>query len=643
MRYPFLPLASLASLTLLFGCGIGVLAVPNAVPGAALTGTVHGGQQPVTGSHVYVMQATKAGYGNASTSLVTNGDGTDSYGGYVLTGAGGNFSLTGKYACVPNTQVYIVALGGNPGLAAGTNNAALSLMANLGNCPALGTLAAQVPNVNLDEVTTVASVYAIAGYMTGTFQASSSPTPLAATGMANAFSTTGNLTNLATGLSYTTTPGGNGTVPQAMINTLANMMAACVNTNGAVTPPSGSGNTAVAASPCYTLFSNAKNGTISPTDTVSAVLNIAHNPGAHVSALYGLVSGSVPFQPTLASAPKDFTISVTYKVPGMGNPLANATHPHNVSIDASGNVWSANDQNNTLGVANTLGVPVSGAAGYSGNGMSAPGSVAVDNAGQVYVTNAGASTVSVFTSAGTPRLLTPILTAGLHPKDAAVDINSNVWITNGGGSSVSEFSNTGVSAANSPFTGNGLSSPAGIAIDPNGNVWIADSGSKEVLAFTTAGAPLSGSPFSFPNEVIPFGIAIDGTADIWTTDQSTGTFVTDSQGAPILLNPFYANNTYSNAVAIDGAGQAWITDRNLSCLNVLNATGAILSGISGYSTGGLGADSIAIDGSGNVWFTPINPTTLASDNTIREMIGAAAPVVTPIAAGIAGNTLATRP
>jgi streptogramin lyase len=96
-------------------------------------------------------------------------------------------------------------------------------------------------------------------------------------------------------------------------------------------------------------------------------------------------------------------------------------------------------------------------------------------------------------------------------------------------------------------------------------------------------------------------------------------------------------------VALDGAGQAWITDRNVQYLNVLNATGAILSGITGYSAGGFAADSIAIDGSGNVWFTPVNAATLASDNTIREMIGAAAPVVTPIAAGIAGNTLATRP
>jgi len=616
------------------------LAIPNAVPGTPIAGTVHGGQQAVTGSHVYLMQASTVNYNNAAISLLTSGDGTDSNGTYVLTGPGGSFSLTGKYACVPNTQVFIVALGGNPGLAAGTNNASLSLMANLGNCPASGTLAAQVPNVSLNEVTTVASVYAIAGFMTGTFQVSSSPTALAATGLANAFTTTGNLANIANGSAYTKTHAGNGTVPQALINTLANIIAACINSNGAVTDASGSGATATAATPCYTLFNNAKNGTINPTDTVSALLNIAHNPAANTATLFGLSTSTAPFQPSLATTPKDLTLSVVFAVPGMGNPTANDTHPHNVAVDAAGNIWSANDLNNTLGEASTLGAPL---ATISGNGMNAPGSVAFDTSGQIYVANTAASTVSVFTAAGAPRTLLPVLTAGLHPRDTAIDASNNVWITNSSAASVSKFNRLGVAAANSPFTGNGLTTPAGIAVDLNGDIWIADTGSREIVAFTNSGATLSGSPFILSNQVVPFGIAADSLQDIWSTDQSTGIFVTNNAGSPIPLDPFYGNSSSSNAVALDGAGQAWITDRNLPYLNELQATGAILSGLNGYTTGNLAADSIAVDGSGNIWFTPVNASTLAADNTIHEMIGAAAPVVTPIAAGLANNTLATRP
>jgi streptogramin lyase len=630
----------------LVGCSNGFASVAEAAPAesGSIKGTVHGGQQPVTGSHVYLMQASTENYNQASTSLLTSGDGTDGNGTYVLTDGGGGFNLAGKYTCTSTMQVYVVVLGGNPGLAPGTDNTSLSLMANLGSCPVTGTLAATVPDIEINEVTTVASVYAIAGYMTGTFQVSSSNTALAAVGLANAFKTTGNLVNIVNGTAYTTTPAGNGTVEQSKIYSLANMLAACVNSTGVVAPASGSGSTAVAATPCYTLFSNAKNGTITPSDTVSAMLNIALNPGVHIAALFNLGSGAgAPFQPTLGSAPKDMTLSIVFAVPGMGNPTANNTHPHDIAIDGQGNVWSANDLNNTLGEASTLGVPMSGLTGFIGNGMNSPANVAIDASGQVYVANFGASTVSVFTPLGTPRLLKPILTAGLNPKDLAVDTQSDIWITNFGSSSVSGFSSTGTQLAGSPLTGNGLNQPAGIAVQPNGYIWITDSKSKSIIGFTASGGVVPGSPFALSDEVAPFGIAIDGTGDIWSTDQSTGIFVTDSTGTPILNDPFYANNSYSNAVAIDGAGQAWITDRGLLYLNVLNASGAILSGVSGFHTGPLAADSIAIDGSGNVWFTPVNTTTLASDNTIREMIGAAAPVITPIAVGVAGNTLATRP
>lgn len=626
---------------------MGTQAIPVAASGSVLQGNVHGGQQPVSGSHVYLMQATSANYGNQSKSLLNNGDGSDTTGTYVLTDQNGNFSVTAKYDCLPNSQVYVVATGGNPGLAAGTYNASLALMANLGNCPAIGTFATQIPNIEINEVTTVASVYSIAGYMTGTFQVSSSASALAATGMQNAFSTTSNLSDITTGYALATTPGGNGTVPLTTINTLANVLASCVNSTGTVVAASGSGATAVAATPCYSFFNNTKRGTIMPTDTISALLNIAHNPAANVSAIYGLSTATAPFQPSLTTAPNDFTLSILFAVPGMGNPTAKDVHAHNVAIDAAGNVWSTNDATNTLGEANTLGVPQSGATGYTGNSMSAPSGVAIDaaTATSIYVPNYGASTVSVFTSQGAPRASASVLTAGSAPLDVAIDASGNAWVANYTSSSISEFSSAGVAAANSPYTGNGLSSPAGIALQPGttGAAWVTNSGSTAISAFTSTGTAVSGSPFSLSGEVTPFGIAIDGRGLIWSTDKSTGLFAMNTAGSEAAGDPYFGDSKTTNAVAVDGAGAIWVTDSSLAALNVFNAAGAVLSGATGYSTGSLAADSIAIDGSGNVWFTPVNATTTPGDNSIREMIGAAAPAVTPLAAAVAANTLGSRP
>ena len=196
-------------------------------------------------------------------------------------------------------------------------------MAALGQCPASGTLAAQLPNVSINEVTTVASVYALSGFMTDLTHVSSSGTPLSNTGMANAFANVNNLVNIVNGAALATTPAGNGTVPQAEINTLANILAACVNSTGA------------ASTPCSTLFSTALNGSTQPTDTVTAALNIAQNPGTGIAALYALGATTPPFAPALSAQPNDFTIALTFTGGGLNT-------PDSIAIDASGNVWAAN-------------------------------------------------------------------------------------------------------------------------------------------------------------------------------------------------------------------------------------------------------------------------------------------------------------
>lgn len=93
--------------------------------------------------------------------------------------------------------------------------------------------------------------------------------------MQNAFVTASSLASLSTGVALATTPGGNGTVPQTEINTLANVLARCINSTGP------------AFASCATLFSDAKSGGTSgttPTDTATAAINMAHNPASNWSA-----------------------------------------------------------------------------------------------------------------------------------------------------------------------------------------------------------------------------------------------------------------------------------------------------------------------------------------------------------------------
>lgn len=251
---------------------------------------VHGGEQPIVGAHVYLYAVNDTGYAgpgiaasssNAAVSLLTSAsnttqDGSGNY--YVTTGSDGSFSVTGDYTCPTATPyVYVLAVGGNPG--PGTNSA-ITLAAGLGPCTASGFSSLYVV---VNEVSTVVAAYAGAGFATDATHVSSSGSTLAKKGVENAYAAIVNLETLNTGVANATSLGGNGTVPQGEINTLANILAACVNSTG----PSSTG--------CTTLFSNAMNGGTAPTDTATAALNIAHNPGANIANLFGLQTASSPF------------------------------------------------------------------------------------------------------------------------------------------------------------------------------------------------------------------------------------------------------------------------------------------------------------------------------------------------------------
>ncbi|WP_317623990.1 hypothetical protein [Granulicella mallensis] len=87
-----------------------------------IRGLVHGGQQPISGTHVYMYAASTVAYGgsgiaptsgptgNASTSLLTSSTGNpaDTNGNfYVTTDAGGTFDINGAFACSSGQQVYL--------------------------------------------------------------------------------------------------------------------------------------------------------------------------------------------------------------------------------------------------------------------------------------------------------------------------------------------------------------------------------------------------------------------------------------------------------------------------------------------------------------------------------------------------------
>jgi hypothetical protein len=259
---------------------------------------VNGGRaRAVVGARVYVLQVNTTGYGSPSVSLLNSsaGNPSDPIGYYALTGEYGGFSIAGDYTCTAGHQVYLYVRGGNSG--GSGNNSAIGMMASLGACPQAGNFDSAEPFVFVNEVTTVAAAYAMAGIATD-------PTHIAGPGLPTAagLAYAANLARVSTGKANASLPSDHRTaVPQSKINTLANILAACINTSGP------------AAAGCTTLFANARGSGTNPLpqETAAAAINIAHNPRANIATLYALQPQvDAPFEPRLGSAPDDFTITL---------------------------------------------------------------------------------------------------------------------------------------------------------------------------------------------------------------------------------------------------------------------------------------------------------------------------------------------
>ena len=282
------PLVLLPPCLLFLSCGT-QRSGPQLVIPAGRHGLVHGGQQPVTGATIQLYAVGTTGDGSASTPLLSPAPVTDAQGG---------FNISSTYTCPsPSSLVYIVASGGNPGLAPGTNNAALSLMAALGPC---GNLSPST-FILINELTTVATVYALAPYMTSPSAIGSNAGDAAA--LAAAFTLASQFANTTTG----TTPGTGvpaGTiVPVEQINTIGNIIASCINSPGGTSGDN---------TPCGTLFSlTTPPGLIPATNTATALLHLANDPTLNTASLYNLVTPGAPFQPSLPQVPADLSVRLT--------------------------------------------------------------------------------------------------------------------------------------------------------------------------------------------------------------------------------------------------------------------------------------------------------------------------------------------
>lgn len=275
---------------------------PGNPPPVVKHGVVKGGIVPVSGATIQ-LYALGSSDGGPSTPLI---------GSPLLSDSSGEFDLAGMYTCPsPDALVYLVARGGDPGT--GATNPQLSMMTVLGSC---GDITATT-DVTVNEITTVAAVWSLAPFMRAADTVGANVDNDAA--LAAAFRTAILLVNPASGTIPGPSAPKDATLPTAQINTLADILAACVQSQGGA---AGDG------SVCGKLFAyTTESGQNPPSTVIAAMLSLANNPAQHAADLFALLPSPLPFGPVLASAPSSFALPTTF-------PSGLLVTPAAVSFDA---------------------------------------------------------------------------------------------------------------------------------------------------------------------------------------------------------------------------------------------------------------------------------------------------------------------
>ena len=651
----------------LTGCGAGT-SFSNPTTSVAFKGKVFGGQQPVANAAITVWEVGSATYGSAATSLAT-----------TTSGADGTFNFAdGSYTCSDGEQVYITASGGNSASLEFTNPN-IMLATGLGNCAA-----AQSATVEINEVTTVATAFALAQFFTSTLGSTSTDsfgTPGADLG---AFTNSNQYTipmliDVPTGMvnpNNATT-----TIEAAKIYTIANILAACVND-------------AADFSNCKTLYQNTTLpglGNPVPSDTLQAAVQMSRYPYLNITNLYQLASSKPPFI-GLATPPNDWTVGVSYTSSNYALSVTGAsTSPLDpdifsatsatIDIDSGGYIWFPTSLAGSAGIAYfdpTLitfnGPYVTGITKTITADFQQPQYVAIDSLGLVWASDIYYSTIGytdttlpggIFTAS---MYLAPLST-GISLGPIAADASSDVYVA-----VVDPTNGPYIESLNAPVENYGtLKEPATGLAGSSDLVFAATS--EDQSACNLEGVP----PFPGSSSIVFIstsgsGTCVSGGVAGTVTGNEVLSMVTSlnqicravAGTCSNLPAPYDSVLNAPEGIATDGAGNEWIANSGNASVYHLGGT---YSGFSPLSPVDYVHDAangntmttpvaIAVDGSGNVWIANAGCMTVASNVctpgpfVLSELIGAAGPTITPLSAqyiyggalvGMPPGTVATPP
>jgi hypothetical protein len=296
-----------------------------------------------------------------------------------------------------------------------------------------------------------------------------------------------------------------------------------------------------------------------------------------------------------------------YNGDGIAATAAELRYPAGVAVDGSGNVYIVEYSDSKIrkidhstGLISTIAGLGGLTGGYNGDNIPAtsaqlnlPWSIALDNYGNIYITDAGNSRVRKIT--------------------ASTGIISTI-----AGNGVNGYNGDGI-----PATSAQLYNPWGVAVDRFGNVYIADGINSRIRKVTYSTGLISTiagtSTFGYNGDGIPatnaqlrypYGVAVDGSGNVYIGDNGNQMIRKVSNSTGIIST---IGNSKALSIALDSFSDLYIAD-GLNNIKKINISTGLISTIAGTNSYGYNGDRIPatnaelyypsgifVDSSGNIY------------------------------------------
>ena len=280
-----------------------------------------------------------------------------------------------------------------------------------------------------------------------------------------------------------------------------------------------------------------------------------------------------------------------------GSGIGQFANPKGVAIDAAGNLYVVDSQNDRIQKFDRYGKYLTswGSSGSDEGQFGVPIGVALDALGNVYVADKANHRIQKFDNTGTFLLTwgwgvqngSPVLqtcvancqagSAGGNvgqfddPTYLAIDVSGVVYVADTDNHRIQKFESTGVFLDLWGAFGSGdeeFKYPMGIAIDSKDNAYVADSENYRIVKYNIDGIFLDkwGSQGILPGELnSPVGVAVDRKGDVYVSDQVNYRMQKFSPRGE-LLSVWGKDGTaggefdYPDGVAVDALGFIYVAD-----------------------------------------------------------------------------------